>query len=142
MTCQAIRDQLLEADLDDLRDGQDTSLARHLRMCDECALIARTIVDTEMAMGTSLDSLARGRSIKVLPVSKTRWLWRVAVPIAVAAGLVAVLVRGGSMPMTTTQATSMVDHVPIVESSGSKNFTVFNTNDPDIVVVWFFGGAD
>jgi len=141
MTCDVFREQILEADLAELRGKTLTPLTRHLADCDACRTLARKIVDAEAALGIALDSMNNGIVSKSHP--PRRRLWRL-VPLAVAASLVAILMRGGPRPpqgpaLTTVHADLAV---PLIETTSNQNIAVFNTDDPDIVVVWFLGGTD
>ncbi len=141
MTCDVMRERILEADLAELSGETETPLTRHLPGCAACRILAEKIIDAEAALGTALDSMTSGVVSKSRP--PRRRLWGL-VPLAVAASLVAILMRGGLRPSPVPdRITVQVDHaVPLIETTGNQNVAVFSTDDPNVVVVWFLGGTD
>ena len=145
MTCDAMRERILEADLVELRGEADTPLAQHIQECDHCRALARKIVESEAALGAALDSITSGiRTRTEAPGRRRRWHWAALVPLAAAAGLAAIMLRGGTEapPVPALPPSMQVVNAPVVETSGDQNVAVFTTDDPDIVVVWFLGGTD
>jgi len=145
MTCDTMRGRIYDADLAELRGETDTPLAQHLASCVSCQAMAKKIVDAEAALGHALDSITPGGRARVGQRRSRRiGHWATLVPLAAAAALVAILVRGrpeAPQVLATASATDIAD-LPLVETTDNQNVAVFTTNDPDIVVVWFLGGTD
>ena len=145
MTCMEARAALLAADLGELRGTADTPLALHLRGCAVCRAAAERIIWVEGAMGRRLDALAPRRDVgrpSAMPSRRPR-PWRWAVPLAAAAGIVALLVV--TRPPKPPPIEEGPADVAMQESSGvsvrapaGRNVAVFQTDNPDIVVIWFY----
>lgn len=145
MTCMEARTALLEADLEELRGSADTPLALHLRDCADCRAAAERIVRVEGALGRRLAALAPRRGIArapaATPPSRRRWRW--AVPLAAAAGIVALLLvtRAPEPPPTQERPTDVAIRQAggvSVRAPAGRNVAVFQTDNPDIVVIWFY----
>ncbi len=154
MNCTEARDRLLEADLAELNGEVGTDLSRHLRDCTGCRALAERLAAQERSLAAALDavrprmgveealaraeaeSASRGR-VLTFPLRKAWGL----VPLAAAAAVTAVLVthNGGQLPGEPIDVAA-VRHAPapIVEESTGQNVAVFETENPDIVVVWIF----
>jgi len=144
MTCMEARAALLEADLEELRGTADTPLALHLRDCADCRAAAERVLRVEGALGWRLAALAPRRGIARAPATpRRRRPWRWAVPLAAAAGVGALLlvvtrppeprpVEG--RPADVAQETGGVS----VRAPAGRNVAVFQTDNPDIVVIWFY----
>lgn len=144
MTCLDARAALLEADLEELRGTADTPLALHLRDCPDCRAAAERIVRVEDAMGRRLGALAPRRGIARAPAAapRRRRPWRWAAPLAAAAGIVALVVTRAPEPRPEDHgppdlATHEVGGVSVRAPAG-RNVAVFQTDNPDIVVIWFY----
>ena len=144
MTCDIMRERILEADLAELHGETDTPLTHHLRECRTCRSVAEKIVQAEADIGLALDTLSTGvRTRRTTAPRRRIGHWAVLVPLAAAAGLGAIMVgRGPEAP--ATPALPAIQHValPVVESTDNQTVAIFTTDDPDIVVVWFLGGTD
>ena len=155
MSCSAILDQMLEADLHVLEGEGESELAHHVRSCERCRSTARRILEQEQAMAAELETLAPTTPVaralenaKVIAdaTRRRRAAWRTVLPLAAAAGLVGiVLVQSGprdivdTVPVNRASAPVGVDVVAPV----GHNVAVFKVVDrPDIVVVWFFKSGD
>lgn len=144
MTCTEARAALLEADLEELRGAADTPVALHLRDCPDCRAAAERIVRVEDAMGRRLGALAPRRGIARAPAAtpRSRRRWRWAVSLVAAAGMVAVVVTRHPEPPPEDHrppdtATHAVGGVSVRPPAG-RNVAVFQTGNPDIVVIWFY----
>jgi hypothetical protein len=145
MTCDTMRELILEADLAELRGEADTPLARHLASCVSCQAVAKKIVDTEAALGHALDSIASGvRSRTGHRRSRRIGHWAALVPLAAAAALVAIFVRDRLEAPTVPAAPYAMEmtDAPLLETTDNQDVAIFTTDDPDIVVIWFLGGTD
>jgi anti-sigma factor RsiW len=103
MECEAAREQLLVADVDELFGTGDSPLAHHIRRCERCRTLANRILADQQALDRALTELSRERSPDVVvttpPVGRQaddgaigrRRLWRRALPLAAAAVLAALL---------------------------------------------------
>lgn len=146
MTCTEARAALLAADLEELRGAADTPLALHLRGCTACRATAERIIRVEGAMGRRLGALAPQRDIARPPAmmpSPRPGPWRWAVPLAAAAGIVALLVV--TRPPKPPPIEERPADVAVQEAGGvsvrapaGRNVAVFQTDDPNIVVIWFY----
>ncbi len=97
MTCDTMRERILEADLAELRGETDTPLAKHLRECDACRSVADKIVQAEAELGVALDTMATGvRTRRTTAPRRRLGHWAVLVPLAAAAGLAAIIVGRGT----------------------------------------------
>lgn len=142
MTCLEARAALLEADLEELRGTADTSLALHLRDCADCRAGAERILQVEDALGRRLAALAPRRGIARAPATpRRRRPWRWAVPLAAAAGIVGLAVTrpgprppGGDVGGVPEPAPGRI----AVEAPVGRNVAVFETADPNIVIIWLF----
>jgi predicted anti-sigma-YlaC factor YlaD len=142
MTCDAARELLLEADLRALTG----ELRAHIDECAECRALAEQLRDAERR-------LARDIAASVSPTDPATAVRRAGVEarrrarrrrgagivtLAAAAGLAAILVvpgrRGprGIVPIAETRAPLTVTAPP------GRNVAVLRTDNPDVVVFWFF----
>lgn len=144
MTCDSLREQILKADLAELRSETDTPLAKHLRECDACRSVADKIVQAEAELGVALDTMATGvRTRRTTAPRRRLGHWAVLIPLAAAAGLAAIIVgRGTEAPNMPVIPALQIVALPVVESTDDQNVAIFTTDDPNIVVVWFLGGTD
>lgn len=154
MNCTEARDRLLEADLAKLKGEVDTDLSLHVRDCAGCRAVAERLAAQERTLAVALDavrprmgveealaraeagSASRGR-VLTFPLRKAWGL----VPLAAAAAVAGVLItsNGGQLPGEPIDvAAAHHAPVPTVEESTGRNVAVFETENPDIVVVWIF----
>jgi hypothetical protein len=155
MNCADARDLLLEADLSELRGETETDLSRHIRSCARCRVAAEEIATEEGMLARALsdagprigveEALQRAAAEahsrgKVLPFPRRR-VWGL-VPIAAAAAAAAVLFtrNGGQLPGEPIDLAAARDAAPVptVEASPGQSVAVFDTENPNIVVVWIF----
>ncbi len=154
MNCTEARDRLLEADLAELNGEVGTDLSRHLRDCAGCRALAERLAAQERSLAAALDavrprmgveealaraeaeSASRGR-VLTFPLRKAWGL----LPLAAAAAVAGVLVtsNGGQLPGEPIDVAALREaSVPTVEEATGRNVAVFETENPDIVVVWIF----
>ena len=154
MNCTEARDRLLEADLAELESAVETDLSLHLRDCAACRTMAERLAAEERSLAAVLSSMpprvdveeavaramaAPGSGRRILPFPLRR-AWGL-VPLAAAAAATAVLVtsNGGQLPGEPMDVVSArQDPVPTVETYSGHSVAVFETQNPDIVVVWTF----
>jgi predicted anti-sigma-YlaC factor YlaD len=151
MNCTEARDLLLEVELAELRGEGESEVARHVRECARCRAMAREIVKQEGALAhvlaevrpqVSADTAAAEAAAKAL-LLRPRWKrrWAALVPAALAATLAGILLTSNGTPpavVPSTTETTAVAAVPVVDAASSETFVVFNTDNPDIVVVWLY----
>ena len=146
MNCETAHERLLEADLSELR-GQG-ELALHLQSCERCRGQAQVILDQYAALRSALERQAprldpagvrrRGPLIR----RPLRPRWAVLVPLALAAGL-AILVatrrhQSGSEPQTAVPPLASAAEGLDVQGPPGQTVAVFQTDNPNIVVIWSF----
>jgi anti-sigma factor RsiW len=156
-TCDRYRDALLEAEPDDLRGLGQTEVARHIRACPACARAGQIILETTASLNAFLGSevpvpdldavLRRATTSQVTPPRQAERpgpvaSWRGSrrwVGLAAAASIAALLLlpgRPAPLPPLATVATTTP--LPTVESAPGQTVAVFETENPDITVLWFF----
>jgi len=156
-TCEGYREALLEAEPDDLRGIGQTEVARHVRTCPACARAGEIILETTASLNAFLDSevpvpdldalLRRATASAVTPPRQAERpgpvaSWRGSrrwVALAAAASIAALLLlpdRPAPLPPVATVATAAP--LPTVESAPGQTVAVFETENPDITVLWFF----
>jgi hypothetical protein len=157
-TCDRYREALLEAEPDELRGLGQTEVARHIRACAACARAGEIILGTTASLNAFLDRgvpvpdldavLRRATTSETTPPRKAegpvplasrrgsrRW-----VALAAAASIAALLLlpeRPAPLPPLATVATATTT-LPTVESAPGQTVAVFETENPDITVLWFF----
>ncbi len=144
MTCNTMRERILEADLAELRGETDTPLSRHLATCVSCQALAKKIVQAEAELGLALDTMSTGvRTRRTTAPRRRLGHWAVLVPLAAAAGLAAIMLgRGADVPTEPALTALQAGALPVVEPADDQTVAIFTTDDPDIVVVWFLGETD
>jgi anti-sigma factor RsiW len=151
MNCERARDALLEAEPADLVPGGASELTRHLASCPRCARRAAAIHRGQLALSAALaaggpqgtaDRAVRAAqaAARRAPISRA---WRIAVPLTLAAGIAALVVvwRAGQQgePATTARFTPEPALPPLaVEAPPGRTVSVFQTDNPNIVVIWYF----
>jgi len=150
MSCEAARERLLEADLAELQGLGDGELARHLRSCARCRAQGRVILDQYAALEHALE-----RQVPALDPADPRWQprvlprparrWTVMIPLALAAGLAVLVVARRGRPALepggppSSVALAVWDNPGLdVQGPPGRTVAVFQTDNPDIVVIWSF----
>jgi predicted anti-sigma-YlaC factor YlaD len=154
MNCTEARDRLLEADLAEIQGEADTDLSLHLLGCAACRAVAERLSAEERSLAAALDAVrprlgveealtraeaesASRRGVLTLPLRKA---WSL-VPLAAAAAVAGILVtgNGGQLPGEPIDVAAVSETpVPTVVESTGQSVAVFETENPDIVVVWTF----
>lgn len=148
MTCDTAMALMLEADVAELVGQTDTELGRHLTGCRRCRAAAERIVEAERRLRrlvldavprTATDAAARAAvSDARRRFQRRRWLGRLA-PLAAAAALATLLIGRHSSPPAPSIATGQPGPAGLeVAAPPGRSVAVFHTDDPDIVVIWFF----
>ena len=147
MTCADARERMLEADRNDLTDATDSDLSLHLRSCAGCRVAADRILEGERELGRALAAAAPRRAADDAVLTATRrgvrrrWMWRSA-PLVAAALFAAVLLgRRRAMEQAWPPARRPLAPADIaVEAPLGASAAVFHTDNPDVVIIWFFRG--
>lgn len=139
--CTAARQQMLVADLDELRGSGQTGLTVHLGSCAECRARAERLLQGHAAMATSLSALRpQGSEADVMPLRRRRrnYLW-LPLPLAAAAVLALLLVgRSGSeaLPNVDVLARLILKESPVVAPPEGKQALVIEKNN--MTIVWLY----
>lgn len=144
MNCTECRDRLMEADPAVLRGTDGSEVAAHLNACASCRAIAHMLLDEETRLQEALDTLAPGGVVDAAATAaaresrsrRRRRRWTALAPVAAAAGLVALLLGGGDDPPPPSDAFRPASP-PLVETS-AQHVVVYQTSNPDIVVIWLY----
>ena len=147
---------LLRADVDELKGGGSSELAGHIRGCERCGALARSILSGYEALDETLDPAVgvQGRSIVALGRARAaggdrhrpRWalpmppVWAAAT--AAAASIAAALALVLPAPLDPRlepvwQTPISMASAPVV-SAPQHNVAVIQTGDPNITVFWFY----
>lgn len=144
MTCAECRDRLLEADATALRGDGEDAVAEHVRACAPCRAVATTLLHEEARLREALAALAPAGPIEAAAAAAVRESrkrvrrrrWAALVPLAAAAGLAGVLLMGDG-DVSSSRGWQPSAPPPLVEAS-DQNVMVYQTGNPDIVVIWLY----
>ncbi len=145
MTCAEARERMLEAERTELSGATESELSLHLRGCARCRRAATQILEAERELWGALAAATPGRGADEAVglvrrrAQRRRWAWRVA-PLAAAAVLaVALIARREQVQQTPPPASAPPIRSGLaVEGPPGRSVAVFQTDNPDIVVIWFF----
>jgi anti-sigma factor RsiW len=145
MNCRTARTLLLTAEPADLAGRGDTDLSQHLRSCAHCRALATEILEAMGELDHALEVEAAGvqpvrQAIRHAQHRRTRArLLRRLVPLAAAAGLAGLLLvrRGPPAVPIPLRAPAAIHDVSATAPPG-HSLAVLHTDDPNIVVIWFF----
>jgi hypothetical protein len=139
MNCAAAREMMLEADL------TEPELIAHVRACAQCSAAVQRIRTAERELRHALRSAAPrlaadhaiGRATHRLPLRRRAWP---AVALAAAATLTALLFGRPEpvVPRLPPTPPSTGSSGLAVEAPPGRSVAVFRTDNPDIVVIWFY----
>lgn len=154
MNCEIARELMLEADLSDLSGTGQPELARHLRDCPACRARAERIVTDSRALAAAVEAMrpavevaeAGKRAVAMAgAIQARRRVWRRAslvTPLALAAGIGALLFLGDGNGRPVQPSTEPVAGVAApaldIEAPAGASVAVFRTDNPNIVVIWYF----
>lgn len=140
MTCTEAREQILIADVTELRPGGESPFASHLAGCAACRALASAIVAETAALGRLLpERVPTGRRRASRTIA---WIAAVGAPIA-AAAVWAIALRGREQPMppvTHADRPAPAKHVSVDVAVG-QHATVMKTADPNVTLIWLSPGA-
>lgn len=138
LTCAEARELMLEAEPDELRGGGETALAAHIAQCAPCRTVAALLLKEMALLDDGIDELAAHGTKPKQRRPKRHWRWA-ALPLAAAAVLALLLVRGPSDPEVTAPhvlARLMFPQEPIVTPPAGKQALVMEKNN--VTVVWLY----
>lgn len=144
MNCENALDLMLEADLPELRGEGDSDLAQHVRTCVDCRARAETILAGQEALAEAMDRVTPHAPAPDLTrraqERARRRPWRVALPLALAAGIATLLLlRQPSAGPQPPSSPPRVAAAPLdVMVPPGRTVAVFQTENPNIVVIWSF----
>jgi hypothetical protein len=138
-TCEEIRDDLLVADLAELRGEGDSDVARHVSSCAQCQQLAARILEQHSIMATSLGQL-RPSSQPVAAArkhSRVRAAWWSA-PLAAAAVLALLLSprAGDELPNIDPLTQLMFRATPVITPAAGQQAMVLEKNE--MTIVWLY----
>jgi hypothetical protein len=145
--CEQARRWMLEADLAELRALERSPVADHLAGCDGCRRRAEAIVAGMAELDHALAELARPAATRRTALLRFRpaRAWRWAAPLALAAGIAAVMLARRPAPAeeppgVTAERIARVlfAPAPVARALDGRGVAVLETNDPDVTVVWFY----
>ena len=148
MTCVEARERMLDAERMDLSGATESELSLHLRGCAQCRRAANRILEAERELWGALTTATprRGPDEAVGLVRRRarrrRWMWRAA-PLAAAAVLAVALIARReqvqqSLPPASAPSIRSGRSGLAVEGPPGRSVAVFQTDNPNIVVIWFF----
>lgn len=149
MKCENAYQALLEADPIELRGESDSALSEHIRSCVRCRAVAERICLEEERLRSALDAVrsstptdeASKRAVWEARLRHRRQIWHGIAPVAAAAGLAGILLvsTGDRTPESLGERTTVQQVLPpVVEAAPGQQVAVFETDNPNIVVVWSF----
>lgn len=147
--CERARDWMLEAEPTELRGEGSSPLAEHVAGCDGCRRRAEAIIAGMAELDGALAALARPvPAARVIPISRPspgRRTVRWAAPLAIAAGVAAVVLARpaapvGERPGVTAERIARVlfAPAPVAHAAEGRSVAVLRTNDPGVTVVWVY----
>ena len=146
MTCTEALELLLEAEPHELARTTDSELSRHLRDCATCRTSAARILEAEGVLRRRLAATAPVRSADdAVELARRRHVrrrraWRLLPPLAAAAAAllgIALWRLRPSVPGVPLQPAARPPDLVITAPAG-RNVLVMTTDNPDVVVFWFF----
>jgi hypothetical protein len=154
MNCDEALDLLLEVDLEELSRNPQSSLGMHLAECARCRTTAATMIDAQSVLRGALTLQPRRSADQLVDdvltsggnrTAPQRRLpdevrWAIAVPVALAAGIAFLILRGIEPPPSDVvpSVVAREETVSAVEVPEGHSAAIFRTSDPKITVVWIY----
>ena len=145
MNCRTARSLLLTAEPADLEGRGDADLSQHLRSCTHCRALATESLQAMGELRHALDVEDAGvqparQAIRLAQRRRTRdRLFGRLVSLAAAAGLAGLLfVRRGPPAVPIPLRAPAAIHDVSATAPPGHSLAVLHTDDPNIVVIWFF----
>ena len=142
MSCEVIRDAMLEAELEELRGIGDSDVAKHIRECAACRQRAQIILRGHDRLAASLDSMRpRAADTAVVPIQrKWRRLSWVPLPLAAAAVLALLMIPrlrdDDELPRMDAIVRLMFQEQPVASPPPGQQAMVIEKNE--MTIVWLY----
>jgi hypothetical protein len=137
--CAAIRELMLEAELDELRGIGGGDVANHIRECASCAAYAQSILRSYGQLDAGLTGMSTQTApATVIPMQSRRRLRWIPVPLAAAAVIALLMVRrqDETMPNVDAVARMMIRETPVVSPAPGQQALVMEKNE--MTIVWLY----
>ena len=139
MDCTTAHNEMLVADLEELRGHGDTELAMHVRTCPGCRSQAEGWLRAYGAIASGMAALKP--STPALQVRRRRSFRWAPMPRAAAAALTLLLLwpRGeAQLPNVDALARRMIRETPLIAPPAGKQAMVIEKNN--LTIVWLYNG--
>ena len=137
--CTAIRELMLEAELEELRGIGESDVAEHIRGCAACASRAQAILRSYGQLDAALTTMStQSEAATVIPLQRRRRLRWIPLPLA-AAAVVALLMMPGqeeTLPNMDAVARMMIKETPVVSPAPGQQALVMEKNE--MTIVWLY----
>ena len=134
MSCAEIRDEMLVADIEELRGIGESDVAKHIRTCEACSAIADQLLGGHAQISAGLGQ------IKPRTRSSRRLLW-IPVPLAAAAVIALLMIpkmqTEETLPNIDPIARMIFPEEPVVAPSPGTQAMVLEKNE--MTIVWLYG---
>ncbi len=149
MNCHDARLALLDADPAELHGESASALTHHLSQCGDCRVLSETLLAAQRGAARWMAERTPRRRLAALPSRRAatagqrprrRWPVLVAAAAAIAALIVTWPGDGPPAPTRGLGAPPPTISRIAVEAPAGRDVAVFETRDPDIVIIWFFPG--
>lgn len=136
MNCQECREEMLVADLDDLRGIADSAMALHVKECAECRSQAQVLLHGY----ESIDAGLRSVQPQIAgTIGRTAWTKWAPVPLAAAAVIALVMIprmQQDELPSIDAVAQMMFREEPVVAPPPGKQAMVMQKEE--MTIVWLY----
>ena len=149
MNCATAREQLLTAELTPIQSGTASELSSHLDECDRCRSIAAVLLAAQQELHLAIEARHDANATEaahdaVIAADRRRTrrgFRRRAVPLAIAASLATVLLNRRTPSPDTENSrprAKTVPHQVTVTAPPGRSVAVMETDNPNVVIIWFF----
>ena len=135
--CSDFREEILDAELSQLRAEDDSPLAAHLRGCAECRVLADRILQGYAALNEGLEAVQPARA-GVIPMRGHRRKW-LSMPLAAAAVLALLMVPrtdNSELPRMDMITKLLFPEEAVVTPSAGQTAMVIEK--PEMTIVWLY----
>lgn len=132
MSCAVIREEMLVAELEELRGIGESDVAKHVKMCDACAAIAQRLLagHAQIASGMQQIKPRSGRR-------RVRWI---PIPLAAAAVVALLMIprmqTDDALPNIDAVTRMMFREEPVVAPTAGQQAMVIEKNE--MTIVWLY----
>ena len=134
LSCEEIREEMLVAEMDELRGIGESDVAQHVRTCDACAAVARRILAGHAQIDAAMTTLTRSTAKK-----KQRVAAWIPIPLAAAAVIALLMIprmQDDALPNMDAITRLMFQEEPIVAPAAGQQAMVLEKND--MTIVWLY----